>query len=152
MFSSSFLSLFSLCSVWSNMFLSSEQKNSAKHGKADSDSSGTSPKSASDYMRKLRRTIGGKHNPQLKSVDDVIAHFDDCFDAASLAPQNRGFRPAGGVVKIDIPLDQNGKPDMLRLKLPAEFPSEKRADDVLKLLVQGDQHVVAAGVSGAGKS
>ena len=118
-----------------------------KREKSDSDSSGTS----ADYLRKLRRGLSDEKSPPLQSFNDVTAYFKDCFDETSFAPHDHGILPARGVVNVDIPLNRNKRPDMLRLSLPEDFPSEKRADDVLKILLRG-QHVLAAGVSGAGKS
>ena len=55
------------------------------------------------------------------------------------------------LLKVDIPLDTRGLPDMLRVSLPAEFPCHQRTRQVLEQL-RGGKHVFAAAVSGAGKT
>lgn len=85
------------------------------------------------------------------SLDDVLAYFKDCF--LTMTKSNNGVLKfdASPLLKVDIPLDIQMKPDMLRVQLPTGLSGQKRTDSVLEDLQRG-QCVFVAAVSGAGKT
>ncbi len=122
----------------------------AKHHRTESASS-PPPKSLGELLCKLRPQTSGVVT--FASMDNVVAYFGDCFAQQTWQPRDHWVLKAGAVslLKVDVPCDVQGRPDLLRLALPSNFPSQQRAAEVLGWLRSG-QCVFAAAVSGAGKT
>ncbi len=130
-----------------------ENPATVKKVKTADDSSGSSPKTYDDVMCKLR----GWRNPELDdialaTVEEVAAYF--VLERHLFDQRENGVLKAGNVplLKVDVPLDLKGKPDLLRLVLPGDFSLQKLADRVLTLLQVERKCVFAAAMSGAGKT
>ena len=89
--------------------------------------------------------------PVLSSLFGLLQFFDGCFPNLELS--NNGVLSAAthSLLKVDIPLNTNKGPDMLRVALPDGFPCQERTRSVLEKLRAGT-HIFAAAVSGAGKT
>jgi len=91
----------------------------------------------------------------LSTKDKILAYFGDCFDNGSFVPVT-----LGEFTSKDCPLLKPGitipyhsltevVPDLLRVRLPDDFPSSQHADSVVEMLK--NKHVFGPAVSGAGK-
>lgn len=115
----------------------------------DSSSSHSSPRTVVDLLTKvLGRRSPEVSNVSLNSMEDVARYLNGAHE--KLRPHDNGARAASDLLKVDVPLNIHGTPDFLRLPLPATFACQKRANTVLNLL--RGKHVLAAAVSGAGKT
>jgi hypothetical protein len=119
-------------------------------GRGDESNLSHSSRTYRELLRKVRGRKSEVSNVDMNTLQDVVAYFS--FAEGSLVPRNNGVLAAfsSPLLAMDVRLDTKGNPDLLRLPLPEKFPCQQRAIQVLKLLQ--DKNVLAAAVSGAGKT